>query len=161
MQCKDFHGEMHDIPTDEIRTRASIYGIIFSEDKTKVLLVKHFDGYDYPGGGLKVGQQIDEALERELVEETGYELKKGSLQLLHVATDLFYHNFKKSAFQTILVYYSASLASYTNKKEAEKSASEEQYMGDAEWISVSDVPSLKFYNAVDNATLIQQALKRA
>jgi len=160
MQCKDFHGEIHDVPESDFKTRASIYGIIFNEDKTKVLLVKHFDGYDYPGGGLKVGQKIDEALKRELIEETGYELKNDSMQLLHVATDLFYHNFKETAFQTILVYYSATLTSFTNKKEAEKSASEEQYMGDAEWVSVSDVPSLKFYNAVDNVALIQQALER-
>ena len=110
---------------------------------------------------LKIGQQIDEALERELIEETGYELKKDSMQLLHVATDLFYHNFKETAFQTILVYYSATLKSFINKKEAEKSASEEQYMGDAEWVSISDAPSLKFYNAVNNAMLIQQALERA
>jgi len=76
MKCRDFYGEIHDIPKEEIRTRASIYGIIFNEDKTKVLLVKHLDGFDYPGGGLKVGQQINDTLEREILEETGYELKK-------------------------------------------------------------------------------------
>lgn len=159
MQCKDFHGVEHDIPVEEIRTRASIYGIIFNKEKTKVLLVKHFDGYDYPGGGLKVGQQIDQALGREILEETGYELDSNSMRLLHVATDLFYHNFKEKAFQTILIYYTVSLTSFTNKKEAEKSASEEQYMGDAEWVSVTDIPSLKFYNAIDNVLLIHQALE--
>jgi ADP-ribose pyrophosphatase YjhB (NUDIX family) len=161
MQCKDFHGEIHDVPEEEFRTRASIYGIIFNEDNTKVLLVKHLDGYDYPGGGLKIGQGIEEALGREITEETGYDLRSNSTHLLHVATDLFYHNFKNAAFQTILVYYAAALSSFDNKKEAEKSASEEQYMGDAEWVLVDDVPSLKFYNAVDNVALIQQALERA
>ncbi len=159
MQCKDFHGKVHDVPLEEIKTRASIYGIIFNDEKTKVLLVRHFDGYDYPGGGLKIGQRIDEALGREILEETGYELDNDSMHLLHVDTDLFYHNFKNTAFQTILVYYSATLKSFINKKEADKSASEEQYMGDAEWVSIDSVPALKFYNAVENNKLIQQALK--
>jgi ADP-ribose pyrophosphatase YjhB (NUDIX family) len=158
MKCKDFHGEIHDVPVEEIRTRASIYGIIFNEEKTKILLVKHFEGYDYPGGGLKIGQSIEEALGREILEETGYELNKSSMKLLHATTDLFYHNFKKVAFQTILIYYRASIADFTNKKEAEKSASEEQYMGDAEWVSIDDIPLLKFYNAVDNTKLVQLAL---
>lgn len=160
MECKDFHGEIHDIPVKEIQTRASIYGVIFNEDKTKLLLVRHFDGFDYPGGGLKAGQQIDETLEREILEETGYELNKDSMQLLHVATSLFYHNFKKTAFQTILIYYSATLLNCINKKEVKKSTSEEQYMGDAEWVSVNDVPLFKFYNAVENASLVRQALER-
>jgi len=65
------------------------------------------------------------------------------------------------AFQTILIYYVATLSSFLIKKEAEKSASEEQYMGDAEWVNINDIPSLKFYNAVDNTTLITKALSIA
>ncbi len=83
------------------------------------------------------------------------------MKLLHATTDLFYHNFKKVAFQTILIYYRASIADFTNKKEAEKSASEEQYMGDAEWVSIDDIPLLKFYNAVDNTKLVQLALSHS
>lgn len=160
MKCRDFHGEIHDIPPEEISTRASIYGVIFNEDKSKVLLVKHFDGYDYPGGGLKIGQTVEEALEREILEETGYELKKDSLKLLFVTTDLFYHNFKEKAFQTVLIYYRAEIVDYNNKKAAEKSLSEEKYMGEAEWVSVNDISSLKFYNPVDNNSILDLALKK-
>lgn len=160
MKCRDFHGKIHDIPKEEIRTRASVYGVIFNEDKTKILLVKHFDGFDYPGGGIEVGQNTNEALEREVLEETGYKLKNDSLELLEVETDLFYHNFKKAAFQTILIYYTASLSDFNNKESVQKSASEIQYMGEAKWVAVKDVSSLKFYNPVDNLTLIKQALAK-
>ena len=161
MKCKDFHSKEHDIPIEDFKTRASIYGLIFNEDKTKVLLVKHFDGYDYPGGGLKVGQSIEDALHREIEEETGYDLNIPTMQLLSVSTDLFYHNFKKTAFQTILIYYTASLTSFDNKKGVQKSNSELQYMGDAEWVSIDTLDSLRFYNAVDNTDLIRRALTQA
>lgn len=160
MKCRDFHGKIHDIPTKDIRARASVYGIIFNENKTKILLVKHFDGYDYPGGGVKIGQGISEALDREILEETGYKIQTNSMKLLYATTDLFYHNFKETAFQSILLYYTVTLTSFTNKKDTEKSDSEELYMGDAEWVSLDTIPSCKFFNPIENTILIQQALNQ-
>lgn len=157
LPCRDFQGEIHNVPKEDISTRASVYGVVFNDTRTAVLLVKHFDGYDFPGGGVKVGQKLDGALAREVLEETGFELNTSSLKLLDVATDLFFHNFKNRAFQTILIYYQATL---TKKAQgvASKSASESNYMGDAEWVDLNRIPELKFYNAIDSETLIKKAL---
>lgn len=157
LPCRDFHGEIHNIPKEEISARASVYGVIFNDIHDKVLLVKHFDGYDFPGGGVKAGQKLNEALAREIAEETGFELDTSSLKLLDVSTDLFFHNFKNRAFQTILIYYQATLAKKA-RGATDKSASESNYMGDAEWVALDQIPAIKFYNAVDNAALIKQAL---
>lgn len=159
LPCRDFHGKIHSIPKEEVSTRASVYGVIFNDTCDKVLLVRHFDGYDFPGGGVKAGQRLDEALAREIAEETGFELNTSSLKLLDVATDLFFHNFKNRAFQTILIYYQATL---TKKAQVapDKSASESNYMGDAEWVALNQIPNIKFYNAVDNTVLIRQALEK-
>lgn len=161
MKCKDFHGQEHDIDPEEFRTRAQVYGIVFNEDKTGVLTVKHFEGYDYPGGGMRVGQNMGEALFREIKEETGFELDISSMKLLHVDTDLFYHNFKEQAFQTILIYYTCTIISFEIKKGAQKSSSELQYMGEAIWLPLTEVDSVKFYNGVDNKMLLQQALDQS
>lgn len=50
---------------------------IFFDDKRRVLLVKHSyrgNGWSLPGGYAKGGEHPKEALEREIKEETGYEV---------------------------------------------------------------------------------------
>lgn len=53
------------------------FGIIFSENNKKVLLVKRRDIpiWVLPGGGIKSGETPDQAVIREVFEETGYNVK--------------------------------------------------------------------------------------
>ena len=52
----------------------SVHGVIFSEDKQAVLLVKRKDVpvWVLPGGGIERGETAQQAMEREVEEETGY-----------------------------------------------------------------------------------------
>ena len=52
--------------------RLGAYGILLDGDK--VLLEKTYLGYFIPGGGLEPGELHEEALRREYLEETGYEV---------------------------------------------------------------------------------------
>jgi 8-oxo-dGTP diphosphatase len=51
--------------------RLSAYGVILNESGA-VALVKTPDGYFLPGGGAHTSETAEEALRREIVEETGY-----------------------------------------------------------------------------------------
>ncbi|GAB4188959.1 MAG: hypothetical protein Tsb0015_09390 [Simkaniaceae bacterium] len=55
----------------------SVIGVIFNQEKTKVLLIKRRDipVWVLPGGGVDAGEEPDEAVIREVHEETGYEVK--------------------------------------------------------------------------------------
>lgn len=57
--------------------RVAVYGIVFNEDKTEVLLVKRRDipVWVLPGGGLDPGESPEEGAVRELWEETGFKAK--------------------------------------------------------------------------------------
>lgn len=48
-------------------------------DGDKVLLIKHsyIPGWHFPGGGVDVGETIDEGMRREVMEETGYRVGDG------------------------------------------------------------------------------------
>lgn len=58
--------------------KSVVTGILVKNDDGKILLVKKPDGvgpypgtYLTPGGGIKTGESADEAVQRELYEETG------------------------------------------------------------------------------------------
>jgi ADP-ribose pyrophosphatase YjhB (NUDIX family) len=61
---------------------------IITNDEGKVLLLSHVlrpgPGWGYPGGFAEKGEQAEDAVRREVREETGIELD--DLQLLHVRT---------------------------------------------------------------------------
>jgi 8-oxo-dGTP pyrophosphatase MutT (NUDIX family) len=67
--CKDIKGNEYAVPVEQLSFRPSVYGIIIQEGK--ILLSKQWDGYDFPGGGIKLGETIEQALLREVKEETG------------------------------------------------------------------------------------------
>jgi len=51
--------------------RLSAYGVIRNESGA-VAVIKTSDGYFLPGGGAHTGETAEEALRREITEETGY-----------------------------------------------------------------------------------------
>lgn len=56
--------------------KQAIYGIIFNEDKQKVLLVERRDlpVWVLPGGGLDQGESPEDGVIREVEEETGFKV---------------------------------------------------------------------------------------
>jgi 8-oxo-dGTP diphosphatase len=58
-------------------TSQSVIGVIFSRDRQKVLLVKRRDVpvWVLPGGGVNANEHNEAAIKREVLEETGYDVK--------------------------------------------------------------------------------------
>ncbi len=67
--CQDINGKQYEASIKELSFRPSVYGVIIQDNK--ILLSKQWDGYDFPGGGVDLGETIEEALTREVKEETG------------------------------------------------------------------------------------------
>lgn len=63
-------------------------GAVVTNEKGQVLLLDHVfrpgSGWGIPGGFIEHGEQIDEAIKRELLEETGLELK--NVKIYHTKT---------------------------------------------------------------------------
>jgi len=62
---------------------------IITNDKGKVLLLNHVlrpdSGWGYPGGFLGKGEQAQDAIRREILEETGIELADLKLSNIHTS----------------------------------------------------------------------------
>lgn len=59
----------------------SVAGVLFSPDRTSILLIKRRDVpvWVLPGGGIDPGESPEEAVVREILEETGFTVKMDRL----------------------------------------------------------------------------------
>ncbi len=57
------------------RFRIAVSALIFSEGKILLALRRDIDWWNLPGGGMEVGETVDEALRREVYEETRLEVE--------------------------------------------------------------------------------------
>lgn len=148
--CRGVHGESEEVPVDALSFRPSVYGVIIKDDK--VLLSRQWDGYDFPGGGVDLGETLEEALEREIKEETGLSAKKDKLVL--VKEDFFTHPGTKKHFQSILLYFSCKDVSGDISTDG-FDEHEKTYAKEAQWIPLGEIDKLKFYNPIDSVALIR------
>ncbi|MFA6551258.1 MAG: NUDIX hydrolase [Patescibacteria group bacterium] len=150
----DHDNKKFKVSVDKLTFRPSIYGIIIKNGK--VLLSKQWDGYDFPGGGIKLGETVEQALTREVWEETGYRVTRE--KFIGCFDAFFRLLFSNEDRQFILLYYTCKIKS-GKISTANFDKDEKKYAGAAEWIDLKDIDKLKFYNSVDSVKLIKEAAK--
>lgn len=63
----------------DYQKRQGVYAVIFNSVKNMVVTVQTARGhYFLPGGGIEANEKNEDCLEREMLEETGYEISIGS-----------------------------------------------------------------------------------
>lgn len=154
IKCKNVYGEEFKVSIEKLSFRPSVYGVIIKDGK--ILLSKQWDGYDFPGGGIKLGETIKEALKREMKEETSLDVKMGDI--VACENSFFKYRQKEKYVQSILIYYLCEIVG--GKISLEFIAeSEKDYIGEAEWIDLDAVGKIKFYNSVDSVEIIKKAVE--
>ncbi|WP_420630176.1 NUDIX domain-containing protein [Candidatus Leptofilum sp.] len=92
------------MPKEKLFHRPGAYGIVRREDAVLLMTTVGLNGrYCLPGGGIEPYETNAEALQRELMEETGIQVEVGSL--LHFQEDFFYYDPKDEAMHGLLFYY--------------------------------------------------------
>jgi len=130
---------------NELKFRPGAYGIIVRD--RKILLTRQWDGYDFPGGGVNVGEKIEAALVREIKEETGFDV--APKELIACVDDFHKMTFSENFVQSILIYYSCEIVGgKLSKDNFDISQFEDKYMEMAEWVDLEDAGKVKFYNPI-------------
>lgn len=156
--CKDRLGSQHEVPAEELKFRPAAYAVIIKDNA--VLLSKQWDGYDFPGGKIELGESIEEALAREVKEETGVDVKIGKIV---AGESSFYKTLPGDSLEgdclhSILLYYLCEITG--GELSVENIAkSEKAYVAMPEWISLNDVEKIKFYNSIDSLQVIKKSLE--
>ena len=67
----NIHEQEIEIKVDDLYFRPSSYGLIIDDGKIALLRSTVNNKYIFPGGGVDLGETMEEAMKREVVEETG------------------------------------------------------------------------------------------
>lgn len=152
--CVDIDGNRRDVPLDELAFRPSIYGVIIREGK--ILLSRQWDGYDFPGGGVQMGERLEDALLREVHEETGLVVSAGDI--VACEDSFFTTPFERRNVHSILIYRLCNVEGGELTTE-HFDEDEKKYAGMPEWIDLRDVSGLKYKNSVDSTNIIAEAVR--
>lgn len=68
-----------DISGGSAQFRVAVSALIFDGERILLALRRDIEWWNLPGGGMEIGETVDEALCREVKEETGLEVEVGQL----------------------------------------------------------------------------------
>lgn len=103
IKCKCYQGGFIEIPKEELKFRPSVYGIIIKGTDVLLLSGKNNKKLFFPGGGIEIGEKIENALKREVLEETGLTIKIG--QFLNFKENFFYYEPLNHANHSFCFFY--------------------------------------------------------
>lgn len=155
--CVDIFGKKHDVATSELSWRPSAYGVVIQDGK--VLLCKHFGKFNLPGGSLDLGEKPEDAVIREIKEETGIDAVRP--RLLGVDSDFFRmsHDDNPLCHQTLLLYYVCEYAGGALSTDG-FDKQEQKYAELAEWVPLDQLDELMITSSKDYRPYIKQALRK-
>lgn len=119
----------------DIKFREAVRGIIIKDNKILMVHSKNKD-YKFPGGGMKKDEGYEEALKREVEEETGYICSKINEQFGIVTEKSKDRYVNDRIFKMISYYYFAEVS---NKRKSQKLDPYEAKLGfKPEWVNIDD-----------------------
>ena len=157
VRCHYINNKEEKFDSDKLLFRPSVYGLLIKDNK--IVLIKQRGGYDFPGGGIKIHETIEEALKREFWEETGLRIKP--VRVIHCQTSFFVLpslDQIKRPRNCVMMYYICELegGKFSIKNFSEFEKFEALY---PEWVELNKIDQIKFQNSVDSPMIITNALK--
>jgi len=151
-------GETVEVATEKLTFRPSAYGVVIKEGH--LLLNGFHEGCLLPGGGVEKGESIEEALVREIREETGLSVTPG--RFLNMSESFAWPTeVPDTYFHVVSFHFLCTDPQGVITDKGFASPFEQKYMRTAEWIPLSKIGEMKIYNAKDPQMLLRMANQSA
>lgn len=103
VECITLDGRKKIIRKDSLVLRPAVYAIVVYDGKVLLMKMRHTGKYHPPGGGISVGERVEDALKREIREETGIEVEVGRFARFEEL--FFYYDPSGTAYHGLHFYY--------------------------------------------------------
>ncbi|MFT4244048.1 MAG: NUDIX hydrolase [Candidatus Woesearchaeota archaeon] len=139
MKFKDFMNgnvEVELPPNKEAKFRVNTYAII--EHNDSLLMVRDGrseQGLEFPGGGIELGQSPQEALLREVKEETGYDISE-KMEIFFVSNENYYHAQRDEYYCGLSLFFKCSLQSTI---QGEQDLDSEDEISEVVWVNKDEL----------------------
>jgi len=156
IRCRNNQGGFSDIPKEKFFFRPSVYGLIVRDEKIALLTNKSSGKLWFPGGGIEIGEKIEDALIREVLEETGLKIKIEKLLLFR--DNFFYYEPEDGAYHAFLMFYlckpSENSELFSDDQVNDIEASKPR------WIPISDLTPDLFHDIPEDCMTMIQSLTK-
>lgn len=103
VECRTLYGGTRLVPVDDLIIRPSVYAIVTHNEHVLLAKAQTTGRWMQPGGGIEKGETVEEALQREMLEETGITVTIDAFA--HFEHEFFYYDPKETALQSYLFFY--------------------------------------------------------
>jgi len=103
IECNSLYGGIKSVPKEKLVLRPAACALIMRGATVLLLNTRSTGKYQLPGGGVETGERIEDALRREVREETGIEVEVE--RFLGFKEDFFYYDPWDEAYHSLLFFY--------------------------------------------------------
>lgn len=135
IECRDNFGRIVRLPKAKFKLRPSVYGLIKNQGKILVLNTRSSGLFWFPGGGVESGETNEQALRREIIEETGITDIKIE-RLIDNFKNYFYYEPTDEALDCNLFFYECSTKTTAVKSNEEIADIE---VKDLRWVAPQEI----------------------
>jgi 8-oxo-dGTP diphosphatase len=146
IKCLDKNGKEYEFDESEYVYRKSVYGLVVFEGKVLMIVDSRVGRWEIPGGGVDEGESDRQALERELVEETGLKIDTSGIKLIDRVLGYYYSIGNKTPWKTDRIYYIVKLISSPDELRKEGNGDDVEK---AAFIKISEMEFLQNVGEVD------------
>lgn len=153
VQVTDLNGK-YDVSVDSLSFRPAVYAVIIRDDM--VLLMRVKDKFWFPGGGIELGENHLDTLQREVMEETGMTIRP--VKLLNVYSSMYRSFDGDTNYHCIQIYYICEIVDADHK--VKFTAEEQKYLKPAVWVKISELNDSSYAGTESVFADIQNYLHR-
>jgi ADP-ribose pyrophosphatase YjhB (NUDIX family) len=139
--CQAFLGGTKAVAREKLRFRPAVYGLIMDGDKVLLMNTILTGNYSLPGGGVELGERLEDALGREVREETGLAVEVG--RFAGFEESFFYYDPSGKAYHSFRFYYFCRPLSF---ELASKDEIEDDGVDQPQWVAVSSLRLEDFHD---------------